>query len=294
MLFEIDFEYRVSENPKIYKARGQIKKGKTYTRGENDIEINIGEAGDAFPCIMLKYSFSTNTFNIEKIRKVAWGGYKSDEPVLCISPPLPEKNSLDLLIYLSLAIIYKIIEVNKLDKLNKSKPYISIIDNAFIDNYPFSWLKFKLGSSTLNNNYNRKTVYGKFGFQLRSPNEENKFEEYIEEQVPRYLNYTLEKIILDSKNSDLKQDFFKELDKINSILSTKKKNIPKLKYIPKETLGVFIEKVFKTGLREDYEELLKTLNRKYKYDIRGLWYLDKELMGPEMVDSKVKILDFRV
>ena len=68
MLFEIDFEYWGSENPKIYKARGQIKKGKTYNRGENDIEITIGEAGDSFPCIILKYSFSTNTFNIEKIK----------------------------------------------------------------------------------------------------------------------------------------------------------------------------------------------------------------------------------
>lgn len=282
MLFEIDFEYNES-TPKIYKARGQIKKGKTYTRGENDIEISIGEPGDVFPCIMLKYSFSTNTFAIDKIRKVAWGGYEQDEPVLCISPPLPEKGSLDLLIYLSLSLIYKLIEINNLDKMGKT-PYISIIDGAFKNNEPLSWIKFKN-----NKEYTNKTTYSKYGFQLRNPNDKNNFKQYIEEEVPIYLNMKVKDIV----NANELNKVFKEIDKLNSILKIKN---PKkiLKLNPNEKLSDFLDKIVKTGLRDDYENLLKLLNRNYNYDIRGLWYLDKKLMSPENVSAKVKILSFKL
>lgn len=265
-LLDLTFNY---EN-KIYEAQGQIKKGVSYKRkNDKDIEINIGQPGDEFPCIMLYYSFDSNTFKINKIRKVSWGGYEKDEPVICVKPNLPTKNSLDFLIYLSLAIIYKIIDTNIFEK----EPSISINDNAFKNEYPLSWLKF------WNSNMN---TYGKYGFQLRNPNQKSfNFETYMNQIVPEILKLPLRDTI---KN---KPKFDKELNHFNIILKNNNKKI--ITYNSNENLEVFIRKIFDTKRREDYEKLIDILNEKYHFDIRGLWYLKKELYK-----NKVEIINFEI
>jgi hypothetical protein len=223
MRLEIDFKYFDNEgNVKLYNAKGQIKKGKVYRREEKDIEITIGESGDDFPCIVIKYNFMNNDFRILSLRKVNWGGSDEDEKVLCLNPSLEDKGSLDILVNLSLEIIYKIIEINKFEK----EPTISINDKAFLNNYPLSWLKYKSKKEVLN-----KNTYAKYGFQLRNPYEVNKFKKYINEEIPIYLNLPLSEVIED------KNELIKELKKINNILTKKNKKL--LEYNPSEKLGKF-------------------------------------------------------
>jgi len=112
-----------------YTITGILKSDDKFTR------LNLGYSGDEFPCIMLEYDKVKNMYKVSKLRAKAFGGWTNDMRVVCLTPPLPEKGALDLLVLTSLAII----DIFS----NGSHPRVRINDDAKVNNeYPLSWLKF--------------------------------------------------------------------------------------------------------------------------------------------------------
>ena len=246
----------------------------TYTaflqiRNKKDvITINIGEFGDTFPCIMLKYTKKDNVFSIDKLRAQPFGGYSEDDRVLCIRPSLPEKGALNILVLLSLAIIN-----DMLDKGIVKNSKIKIFDLAINDRYPISWYKYFIGK--------KETAYSKYGFIIRNIKKNISFDNYMNQIIPNILN---QKMSIFSKDEDfqyLLQDF-------NGFLRSKK--LRAIKFSMNETIEDFIKRVLDTKRPEKYSELLEYMNAITEFDIRGTWYWSKDYYEKNVTD-KIQIIN---
>jgi len=157
MQFNIKFNFNF--NSIEYSIKGLIK-----TRN-NVVYINLGYAGDEFPCIMLEFDKKKQECKVSKLRAQKFGGWKQDDRIVCMTPPLGKTGALDILVLLSLAIIRKYI--------GTVKTYIN--DGAMVDNqYPLSWKKFWVGKGT---------TYSKYGFRFRFPESDSSefFKSYMKE-----------------------------------------------------------------------------------------------------------------
>lgn len=146
-----DVKFRFTFNNVVYKAQGIIRVK------NNTVFLNIGRTGDEFPCIMIEFDKIKRVCKVSKLRAQKFGGWKEDDRTICLKPSLPKSGALDILVYLSLAIIRKYI--------GKVITYIN--DGAMVDNqYPLSYKKFWIGKGT---------TYSKYGFRLREPEQDSEF-----------------------------------------------------------------------------------------------------------------------
>lgn len=153
-----DIKFTFVFNTIEYSIKGLIK-----TRN-NFIYINLGYAGDEFPCIMLEFDKNKRECKVSKLRAQKFGGWNADDRIVCMTPPLQKSGALDILVLLSLSIIRRY--------AGRVKTYIN--DGAMVDNqYPLSWKKFWVGKGT---------AYSKYGFRLRSPDQSpDFFKSYMKE-----------------------------------------------------------------------------------------------------------------
>jgi hypothetical protein len=149
MTFETIFQFTFNNVKYIAQGIVRVK--------NNSVFVNIGRAGDEFPCIMIEFDKVKRICKVSKLRAQKFGGWKEDDRTICLNPPLPKSGALDILVLLSLAIIRKYI--------GKVDTYIN--DGAMVDNqYPLSWKKFWIGKGT---------TYSKYGFRLREPGQSSEF-----------------------------------------------------------------------------------------------------------------------
>ena len=202
-------------------------------------------------------------------------GYKEDERVLCIRPPLPEKGALNILVLLSLAIIN-----DMMDKGIVKNCKVQILDLAMNERYPISWYKYFNGR--------KETTYSKYGFVIRDLNVYDKdyeyFDYYMSEIIPKILNKRMNIMSRD-------EEFQMLLEEFNLVL--KSKRIKRVIFNPTETIGEFLNKVLNTKRVEDYKELLKRLNKRTQFDIRYEWYWSKRYYD-KFVNNKVMITNISV
>jgi hypothetical protein len=134
----------------IFNEVKYIARGIAWSKN-NNAYLNIGHAGDEFPCIMIEFDRVKGVCKLSKLRAQKFGGWKEDNRIVCLQPAIPKSGALDILVLLSLSIIRKYI--------GKVITYIN--DGAMVDNqYPLSWKKFWLGKGT---------TYSKYGFRFRFP-----------------------------------------------------------------------------------------------------------------------------
>jgi hypothetical protein len=148
-MFDVKFTFTYINE--IYTIRGIVKE---Y---EKTIYMNLGYAGDDFPCIMIEFDKVSRKCKISKLRAQKFGGWKNDDRIICMKPALKKTGALNILVHLSLAIVRKYI--------GKVITYIN--DGAMVDDrYPLSWKKFWIGKGT---------TYSKYGFRLREPVQKSEF-----------------------------------------------------------------------------------------------------------------------
>lgn len=181
----------------------QSRERSSKTANSDTVYLNLGVAGDEFPCIMIEYDKINKICKVSKLRAQKFGGWTRDERVLCTTPPLPSKGALDILVHISLAIIRKYI--------GKVKTYIN--DGAMVDNkYPLSWKKFWLGKGT---------TYSKYGFRIRSGSPDfNKYMKETRVKLSRKMpgtNMTYEKYIKFLLNKRIKYDPEFERDDLKAL-----------------------------------------------------------------------------
>lgn len=124
---------------------------------EKTVYMNLGYAGDEFPCIMLEFDKVSRKCNISKLRAQKFGGWNKDNRIICMKPALKKTGALNILVHLSLAIVRKY--------MGRVITYIN--DGAMVDDrYPLSWKKFWLSKGT---------TYSKYGFRLREPKQNSEF-----------------------------------------------------------------------------------------------------------------------
>ena len=176
-MYHIKFNFTF--NSIDYTINGLIKEK------NNIVYVNLGYAGDEFPCIMIEFDKVKRECKISKLRAQKFGGWNQDDRIVCMKPALKKSGSLDILVLLSLSIVRKYI--------GRVKTYIN--DGAMVNNqYPLSWAKFFSGKGT---------TYSKYGFRLRKPDSENpdffkiymkEIRQKIQKKMPGY-NITIEKYI---------------------------------------------------------------------------------------------------
>ena len=173
-----NIEFNFVYNNINYSAKGIVKSK------NNIVYLNIGHAGDEFPCIMIEFDKIKRVCKVSKLRAQKFGGWKEDDRVVCLQPPLPSSGALDILVLLSLSIIRKYI--GKVDTF--------LNDGAMVENqYPLSWKKFWIGKGT---------TYSKYGFRLRSPSSAPDFFKQYMKQIRKNIqnpmkgtNMSIEKYI---------------------------------------------------------------------------------------------------
>jgi len=274
VLLKFTFEYKND----VYEANSQIRK-----RKNGDIDISVGYYGDEFPCIILNYIQKKRIFKIDRIRAQSFGGYSSDDRMLCIrnidtKTFLPEQGSLDILIMLSLAIFDWIYSNNFISL--KIKPDVLIRDMAMKDEYPLSWLKYFK---------NYETTYSKYGFRIRGmeppvnlcddsdyydlPNPSFSFEHYMKKEIPDILSQKLiggSKPLINKNSYDI--IFLPYLKNLNDTL--KRKKIKPIQIDKSTTVKSFIMSVFESKRQKEYKDILCFLDSMIGFDIRNYWFLD--------------------
>jgi hypothetical protein len=300
LILKYNFEYKKD----LYEANAQFRK-----RKNGDLDINIGYYGDEFPCVILNYNFRENVFKIDRIRAQAFGGYSNDDRMLCLrnietKTFLPEKGSLDILIFLSIAIYEHLYDNNFLRIENTSKPSILIKDMAMKDEYPLSWLKY-IQNPKDENSFGYQTTYSKYGFRLRGmepqynlcsdfsyydlPNMSFSFEKYVYEEIPEILNMNFKELLKKISKNDYVL-FMTLLNDFNKFLKNKYHNKSYQNFIKikdNTTVLSFILNVFQTKRQNEYKKLLCHLDTIIHFDIRGYWYLDYSFY--QKIEEKVKI-----
>lgn len=243
-----------------YKIKGIVR----LDSGKSKVFMNLGAAGDEFPCIMIEYDKSKKVCKVSKLRAQKFGGWKDDERVVCMSPPLPSKGALDILVLLSLSIIRKYI----------GKVKTCINDGAMVENrYPLSWKKFWIGKGT---------TYSKYGFRLRETFNPMSRKSVTFNPISRNLfdfkDYM--KNVRQRLNQKIKGSTFKG---INALTYEKY-----LKYIFDKRMTQTYDPEFTTS-KYCNNECVKVLK---ELDIRGLWYMDWDFY--ESLKEKVKITSIKM
>jgi hypothetical protein len=211
---------------------------------DKKIRIRLRHTDDNFPCIELIYHNYPGQ-NIFEVMGIASKDYDNDgisKTLTCLSPSLPNKGALELLVMTALGIA----------KYIDSSARVFIDDKATLDGTSLSWLKYF-------DKY--ETTYSKYGFIIRGDSGDDSFsypifENFMKIQLRDVLRMKLKDIYPETILNKIKESY----EKINKKLS----------------INQTLEKTIKTFIQANKTGPITKYLDKGKYDfinLEGIWEL---------------------